>query len=259
MFGIDAISSYILVVALLTLFVAVLVWQPQKKQKTVSVWLASGVIGVLLGAAGAFALVHLMGFELKRHAPGQTATTERPSGPGGATGGPPGKTVSREEAEGREKGGGSPGKGGGGMGGMGAKMPAEQPKRDLAILVRKLELLTGDVAVVLTAEQAAGLTECLKDLDAAEKLSDADAKQKLDKINALLDDKQKASLQAVGLPFGPRGGFGGAKMPAGGAKGERPDADANPFKQDTEGKSLKALRDRAASKADAGKAPPKKP
>ena len=50
MFGLDAVNSYFLVVAMAALLVGILVWQPHRSQRTVVVWLASGAAGVVLGA-----------------------------------------------------------------------------------------------------------------------------------------------------------------------------------------------------------------
>lgn len=246
MFGFDAISSYILVVALLTLLIAALVWQERRTPKSVILWFAAGAVGVLLGTAGSFALVQLTGYRLFKPPPQAEAASSDPSV----------DTIPTPSFGGAGK--GAPGKGGGAPG-MGAKAPVEQPKRDLTTLVRKLELLTGDIAIELTSEQAASLTECLKDLDAVEKMSDADAKTRVEKIVAVLDAKQNARLKAIDLPRAPLGAGGGAKPAAGAAKGAKPDAEENPFKRQTEAQSLKSLRERTASKGDADKAPPKKP
>ena len=229
MFGIEAISSYILVVALLTLLVAALVWQQRKTPQSVILWFAAGAVGVLLGTVGSFALVQLTGYRVVGPAlPGERAPSPEEIPPGGL-----GKSVTPP--------------------------PVAQPKRDLAMLVRKLDLMTGDIAIALSAEQATALAACLKDLDAADKMSDADAKQTIGKIVALLDEKQNARLKAIDLPRASTGGGGGAKPAAGAAKGAKADAEENPFKRQTEGHALKSLRERTASKGDAGKAPPKKP
>ena len=97
---------------------------------------------------------------------------------------------------------------GGGM--MGGGMGGPNPKRDLTTLVRKLSLLTGKIQITLTAEQAASVTTALADIETSEKMSDDDAKAKYDALMALLDDDQKSTLDAIGLPR-PRGpgGFGG--------------------------------------------------
>lgn len=66
MWNMNAISSYILTVALLTLVGLVLVWQRQRTQKTIVAWLASGLAGILLGSIGSFAAVQLGGYELTK-------------------------------------------------------------------------------------------------------------------------------------------------------------------------------------------------
>src|SRR5262245_65443993 len=108
MWTLDAISSYVLTMGLLSLFCLVLVWQRQRTQKTVVVWLASGAIGILLGSIGSFAAVHLGKYRIEGPmvAPEQTATNSA-SASGGVGNAPTG--------------GGMPGMSG--MSGMGGGMP----------------------------------------------------------------------------------------------------------------------------------------
>jgi hypothetical protein len=149
-----------------------------------------------------------------------------------------------------------------------------RPKRDLATLVRKLDLLTGDIGITLSAEQATAVSNCLKDVEKPAEMSDDDAKAKRDQLMAVLNENQKARLEAIGLPQPARsGGPGmGPGMPGmdggmpgmmGGAAAPKQDEDQNPFQQDAEGKALKSLRERLASKGaapkpEAPKAPPAK-
>jgi hypothetical protein len=185
-------------------------------------------------------------------------------------------------------GGGMKGMGGGmsGMSGMGGMkgMPGmggggPRPKRDLTTLVQKLDLLTGDIGITLTAEQATVVNDCLRDVEKPAKMSDDQAKAKHDQLMAMLNETQKARLDAIGLPRPARGGMpgmgGGMPGMGGGMSGGPPmgmmgggaapkqDEDQNPFQQDAEGKAVKALRDRLASKGAAPKvetpkAPPPK-
>ncbi len=261
MFAFDAVSSYLLVMALLTLLVAVLVWQRQRTQRTILVWLAAGVLGMLLGSIGSYAGVRVVGYELKLLRPallGEEASVNVTMGPGGAPkGGPPDGGAAPGKG-GMGKGGmgkGGMGKGGMGMGGMGkGGPPAPRPARDLATLVRKLELLTGDIAISLSAEQAAKLGECLKDVEKAESISDDEAKAKQEKVLAVLNESQKSRLQAVGLP---RPGLPGEPPGSSGMGAPKQEEPGNPFRQESEAKALKSLRERLAPKGDGGKTPPK--
>jgi hypothetical protein len=112
---------------------------------------------------------------------------------------------------------GGMGGGGMGMGGMGGMGMGPRPKRDLTTLVRKIDLLTGDIAVTLSAEQTVAVNDCLKDLEKPAKMSDDEAKAKHDKLLALFNDAQKARFEAIGLPRpAPRaGGAGGPSGPGG--------------------------------------------
>jgi hypothetical protein len=231
MFGIDMISAYLLVIGLLTMFVIVLVWQRHRTERTIGVWLASGVIGLLLGGVGSYAALRLSGHDIHRVSMMPEAQGG-PAAPAPAMPGPP-----------------APGMGG--MGGMGME---PQPKRDLTTLVRKLDLLTGDIGIALSAEQAARVGETLKDIEKAEALSDDAAKEKHEAILAVLDDAQKAQVDSIGLPRPSRGGPGGPGAGGpGGPGGSRPEPKPNPFQQETEGKSLASLRAKLGAQGDAAK------
>ena len=251
MFGIDAITSYLLVVAIATLLVAVLIWQTHRTGRTVIVWLAAGVLGVILGSIGSYAALRSAGYAVLKAPPlpipvaaaappeGMPSMGKMPGGMPGMGGGMPGM------------GGGTPGMGGG-MGMMG--MGGPQPKRDLASLVRKLDLLTGDITVTLTSQQAAAVTECLKDVEKAATMSDDEAKQRHEKLLAVFSDDQKERFSAIELPRrgGPGGpGMGGGMMGKGGmGGGPKQDPDQNPFQQESVAKALKSLRDKLAAKAN---------
>jgi len=243
MFGIHAISAYLLVLGLLTLLAAVLIWQPHRSGKTVIVWLASAVVGILLGALLPLAAVYLGNFTVTK----VVRASEAPTAGAGAM----------------------PGMGGGGMPGMGGGMgmfggPREpRPKRDLTTLVRKIELLTGDVAITLSDDQGASLCSSLADIEQAETMSDDDAKAKHDEILALLDEDQKARLDAISLsrmrPGGPGGPGAGGPGPSGpGAGGPGPGGpggpgqadDANPFQQEDNAQAVAGLRKRFAPSSD---------
>jgi hypothetical protein len=276
MLGLDAMSSYILVVALVALLAALLISQFQRSQKAALGTLGAAVLGVLLGAAGSFAAARLAGYEMEKPSTAVASTSvDTRVPPPGAVGGdipPPAVAPPPKVGKMAGKGGGAPGKGGGmpGMGGMGGGGFGPRPKRDLTALVRKLELLSGNIGITFSPTQAAAISDCLKDVEKAESMSDDEAKAKHDKLLSLLDDAQKSRVAAIDLPRPQRpGGPGGAgpggpggKGPGGfggkGPGGPGEDPDANPFKQETDAKALDGLRHRLAPKEEAEKTPPKK-
>lgn len=257
MFGIHAISAYLLAIGLLTLLVAILVWQTHRSGKTIIVWLAAGVVGILLGSAGSYGLMRVRGYEVTKAPTAVTAVVP--------VGGEAGEAA---EATGGPGGGMGSGMGSGGGGGMGGGMfggpRPPRPKRDLTTLVRELALLTGDVAVTLSDEQAKSLCACLADVESADTMSDDDAQAKHDEILALLDDDQKSRLDAISLPRGRPGGSGGSGRggPGGsggpGGPGGEQDPDANPFQQEASSQALTTLRDRFAPEDQPGETPPAK-
>jgi hypothetical protein len=92
----------------------------------------------------------------------------------------------------------------GGIGGGMGMFGGPRPKRDLTYVVRKVALLTGEVGIGLSADQAAAFMAALKDLEKPETMTDDEAQAKHDELLALLDDDQKKQLEAIGLPRGPR-------------------------------------------------------
>ncbi|MFH1918392.1 MAG: hypothetical protein ABIP48_00680 [Planctomycetota bacterium] len=241
MFGIHPLSVYLLAVGLATLLMAVLVLQSPRSGKMVVVWLLSAVVGILLGSTLPLAACYLANYEITL---GKIIPMPEGAMDEGA-GAPPMEGM-----------GGMPGMGGGmGMGGMGGGPSEPRPKRDLTNVVRKLSLLTGDVAIALSDEQAASLASCLADLEKAESMSDDDAQAKHDELLALLDDDQKARLDAIGLPRPPRGGAGGpgggmgspgGPGGMGGPGGPGQAEDANPFQEEANAEALGVLRERFA-------------
>ena len=134
--------------------------------------------------------------------------------------------------------GGAPAGGmGGGMGGRGPS-----PKRQLTSLVRKLELLTGDVGIVLTDEQRQEFAQRLSGLATLTALTDEEAEKLQGELLGLLDDSQKAKQEAIGLPFRRGGGGPGGGGPGGGGPPAAPDA--NPFADEENAKPLSSLLDR---------------
>lgn len=236
----DSLSSYVLTLGLLTVFVLIWVTRQQKTKQDALIWLTSGVVGVLLGAAGVMAAASAMGYQVKKPEPKAVANDAPATAPtmGGMSGGAPGA--------GGPSGGGMMGMGGGGMGGgmMGGMGGGPRPKQQLTTLVRKLELLTGDIALTLTDEQRQTIAKQLDAFAELKTLTDDEAEAKHKELLALFDDQQKSKQDAVGLP---RGGFGGGG--GGGFGGGAPPApDANPFESEANAKALKTLRERLSSK-----------
>lgn len=219
-------------------------------KRTVDVCLVSGLVGIMLGSLP-FAIARLKGYELtKSESPGSGASAQGPGSCGQPpaicpmTGGPRPGTVSKP-----------------------------RPKRDLTTLVQKLNLLTGDIGITLTAEQAAAVNACLGDVEKSAPMSDDDAKAKHDQLLAVLNENQKARLAAIELPQPASSGGPGMMWPTTGKPkpampgmmaGGPPvweDANENPFQQAAAGKALKSLHERLASQAtaaatEASKAPP---
>jgi hypothetical protein len=137
------------------------------------------------------------------------------------------------------------GMGGGGMGGGigGGGMGGPNPKRDLTVLVRKVDLLTGDIGLKLSPEQSKSVSAALADVEKADEMSDEDAQAKHDEILALFDDGQKSQLEGVGLPRPQRGAGGGSPG------GPPPAPPANPFHDEANSAALKNLRQRFGAEA----------
>lgn len=253
MLGMELTTAYLLIVAIATLLVASLVWARQRGGKPLAGWAAASLLGILLGSIGSFAVMRQSGFTIER-VPVETCNMPVVGmADGGGAAGPSGLEMM----------GGGPG--GGMMGGMGGMMGggmggprAPQPKRELTMLVRKLDLLTGDIGITLTADQQQALGEALAGVEEAEAMSDDDAKARQELILAVLDDEQEGRLNAIGLPR-PTGGMGGGGMgsPGGGmgGMGGSGQAPENPFQQETEGKALTSLRQKLGAEAPATETP----
>lgn len=275
MWTFDMLGSVVLVLALATVLLMVLVARTHKSGKDLPIWFGSGLAGMLLGAAALAAGFSVMGYEvLSPQEIRAMAGTSPPMPPM-----PPQSSPASSAPA-----GGGPGAGGppGGMGMMGGGMGSRQPssKRQLATLVRKLELLTGDIAIHLTADQSTAVQAALAELDGKESLTEDDAKAAYDKLLGLLDEEQQSRQDRIGLPFrrggagGPGAGGPGAGGPGAGGMGGPPGGgmggaaapapDANPFAEEENSKSLRALRERLggtpandtpASKTPASKTP----
>ncbi len=235
-------------VTALAVLLLILAWLANRSGSTAQLWVSSALAGVLLGVAGTMVTIKHKGYSILKVANEEPAEANNATaGPGGGGAGGGGMMGMMMGGPPSGKSGGGFGGGGGGFGGGGGQ---PSPKAQLTSLVRKLEILTGDVAIQLSAEQKTNLGKELADLE-ADKMSDDDAKKKLDAINALLDEPQRAKQEAIGLPRpvgragggGGGGGFGGGGG-GGGFGGPPPDPTANPFAETNTLKALKSLRSR---------------
>ena len=241
MSDVDGMSSYVLTLGLLTIFVLIWVTRQHKTKQDALIWLTSGIVGLLLGAAGIFAAASALGYQVKKPEPKAVANNNPSTAPmmGGMSGGAPGSGAPGG-------GGGMMGMGGSGMGGgmMGGMGGGPRPKQQLTTLVRKLELLTGDITLTLTDEQRQAIVKQLDEFAELKTLTDDEADAKYKDLLAVFDDQQKSKQDAVGLP---RGGFGGGGGGFGGG-GAPPAPDANPFESEANAKALKELRERLGGK-----------
>jgi len=220
----DGVSIYILTIALLALVSGVLINHRHKNEKTVSIWLASSFLGLLLGAAAALSACYLLGYEVVKQIELPAIARLSDEDPDLAEAGNPGPAGSRPGEGGR----------GGGRGGS-RQLPASF---QLTMLVRKLDLLTGDIAIVLTAAQSRDIHALLQEIEAAESLSDEQAQVQHDALLTLLDDSQQAKTSAVSLPF--RRGRGSVGSAGG--------SESNPFREGSGTDSIRALLGRLAEK-----------
>jgi len=138
-------------------------------------------------------------------------------------------------------GGGAPGGGGGGGGGGGP-----QPRRDVVNLVRKIDILTGDIQITLTQEQTNAIRQALAGVEDEMTLSDEAAQAKYDEIAKLLTSEQMKTQSLVELPRLPRDnrlgtpGYSSPSIPE----------DLNPFTQQEVKEMLSSLRAKLGGSED---------
>lgn len=175
-----------------------------RSSQSLPAWIASGVLGLALGAGAMY-----LGLKLSEDPNEAKAVAGDAATPAAAPGGP------------MMGGGGMGGMGGGGMGmggGMGGGGGGGAGKRNLTALVGKLELLSrSDVKlqVELDAEQAKKVATQLQELDKAEKMTAEEAQTHLDSLESFLTEEQKKTLGLISLPFGRSGPGGGGRGAAG--------------------------------------------
>lgn len=245
-------------------------------------WIASGILGLVIGAGGTAVALRSYDSRIDRSGQGNPMTPAVDAGRGAQV--TPGAGMPAPS------GGGPPmmgmgGMGMGGMGGMGGGGFGGGGKRALTALVGKLELLSRanlKLHVELDAEQAKQIAAILAELEQTEKMTADEAQGHVEELERLLTPEQKETLSLVSLPFGgggrggggrggsaagrPGGGGapGGGVPPGGGAPpmmgmmgmgGGNPDE--NPFTQEVNQKRLRDLLGRLApASAEAGSASP---
>jgi hypothetical protein len=230
-------------------------------QKPLPAWLASGILGLVLGAGGSFLAVHYY----FGHTPDGSISEGPPSGmlaPGGGMGGGGmggggmgGGGMGGGGMGGGGMGGGGMGGGGMGGGGMGGGGGAARGKRNLTTLVGKLDLISKGLSLDLSGEQSAKLAAQLAELDQSENMTQDDAQDRLDALESILTDEQKESLAQFDMPRGGRAGGAGGMPPGGGGMsggggppmgggmqrgGGAPD-DSNPFQEEANQSRLHSL------------------
>ena len=105
------------------------------------------------------------------------------------------------------------------------------PKHQLTMLVRKVDLLTGDIALNLTEDQGNTLSGILGKIKSQETMTDDDATALNEEILAVFDEDQIAKQEAIGLPFR-QGGPG---------EGGEEDEKVNPFAEQRNAEAVDAL------------------
>jgi len=244
----NAIGTYVLVLTLAAVFAIAVIVQQERSGKGIGLWLA-GLIGLLVGAGGAAAAVQYLGYDLVKATPTGYITRDPSAGPDptlGATS-PPGGGAPGGGGPGAGSPGGGGGFGGGGFGG------GPSPKAQLTTLVRKIDLLTGDIALTLTSEQSASVAELLQRIAAQEAMTNEQATALREELLALLTDEQKAKQDAIGIPFRRGGGSGGPGGPGGGSPGGG--EEANPFQDGENANAIKSLLGRLGSESATESAP----
>jgi hypothetical protein len=213
--------------------------------KSMPVWFIAGILGVFIGGAGGM-LLAMFGYDYRMK---QIKTPDLSAlGAGGPSAFAPGAP-----GPGGGPGMGMPGMGGPGMGGPGMGGGGPSGKRNLTAFVGKVELLSRpNIQLTLDAEQQSKLAAELASLEQAEKMTDEEAQQHLESLEALLTPEQKEGLDAVSLPRRGGGAMGGGAMGGGamggggpmGAPGGMPgggDPEENPFAQETNQQRLHDL------------------
>ena len=253
MLNYTTMGTCVLVFTLGTILVITLLIHKEKSGKGVGTAILAALIGILLGAGGAAAGVQIMGYDLT-----EIGSSGSGEGDGGDMGGGGGMGMGGGGGMGMGGGGGMGMGGGGGMGMGGGGVRPGAAKRQLTTLVRKIDLLTGDIALKLDEDQSNQLVGVLNRIKAQNAMSDEDATALEKELLALLTEDQTAKQEAVRLPRG-GGRRGGGSMGGGmgmmGGGGEPPSADANPFEQEANRGALDLLLHRFGEPGTAADTP----
>lgn len=133
------------------------------------------------------------------------------------------------------KGGAAPGGAAKGKMGGGGGAPAPSPRLQLAALVNALDSLSEKpITITLTAEDRKAIADQLQGLDSASEIKDADAKAKLEAIQAVVL-KQRQPLEKIGYRWVLDGKTANRTFPK-----DSP----NPFKEGADAERLKSLLER---------------
>lgn len=207
-------------------------------EKSLPTSIVSGILGLVVGGGLTFLGLQYLGYSSEQTLSGAASASSSPpqSTSGGMGGGMMGG------------GGGMMGGGGGMMGGGGGMMGggnAPRGKRNLTTLVAKLDLASKGIAFQLNQQQSSTLAEQLALLEQPEKMTQDEAQERCDALEAILDDGQKETLASFEMPRGARGGGGGGGGggPAGPPGGGEPD-ESNPFQDETNQARLRSLLER---------------
>ncbi len=150
--------------------------------------IVSGVISLVIGLG--------CGLLIGRNT---AATADKPV----AVAPPENEEKAKQGGDGGRQGVDGPKQAGGAKGGKGTPGPkggGQQAKTQLTQLIAKLDLLTHKPPLPLTAEQKMKMKSLLADIDAAEDMSQDDAKTRLDALLAVLEEN-KLTVQAAGFPW----------------------------------------------------------
>lgn len=227
MSGYDDVGWCLVAGSLAILLSAVLVRQVFQRRRFA--WLTSGVVGILLGSAVPYSLMRLEGYEFTKSILPHTGTSTAAQPDGQPTGG----RIKDDMTD-----------------VPGIRTEGDWPKLDLATLVQKLNVLTGDITITFTAEQSAAVVDCLGEVESVASMSHDEAKAKYDRLMGLLSESQKASLKAIALPAG---SVMGCPMSANGSgpkqSGCSKQGEGKGFPQQLAlGRTIKSLRERITTK-----------
>ncbi len=217
--------------ALLCIFLVVMLSLKKQGAKTFQVGLTAGLVGIFVGVVGSYAGLRVMKYDLiSSEIPMQENTGEAPGGGGdpsaeGGGGGGRGGFGGGGGGGGGGRGGFGGGGGGRGGGGRGGFQPS--PTRELTSFVRKLDLLTGDLKITLSAEQGKAIKPLLDGIKEVAAVEDDIAADMLEELKGKLTEEQNAKLDSISMPR-TRGGF---------SRGGGGEGGSNPFVEDETAKS----------------------